>query len=367
MCWTAAVRILGRRELGRALLARNLLLERSSRTVVAAVEHLVGLQAQEPQEPYVGLFSRLAHFDPFTASQLLQDRVLVRTLMMRRTVHLMTAEDCLALRALHQPMLEQRMRAVLRRRLVGVDERELAARGLRLFQEQPRTLSEVGRGVHGHWPHTTPRDLGDALSSLIPLVQVPPRGMWRQTGAARNTTVSAWLGRDVDEPVPQADALVLRYLAAFGPATTSDLRAWSGLGGLRPAVDRVQPHLRTFRDERGRLLLDLPDAPIPDADTPAPPRFLPAFDNAVLGYDDRSRIIDDAHRGLSVTGARFVLVDGRVAATWSVAVKDGACVLTIVPLVEGVRSDDVDEEATSLLRLLAPDGTTRRVEWEDAG
>lgn len=359
------MRVLGPRELGRALLARNLLLERSALTVVPATEHLVGLQAQEPQEPYVGLFSRLASFDPLTASRLLEERVLVRTLMMRRTVHLMTAEDCLALRALHQPMLEQRMRAVLRRRLAGVDEHELATLGLPLFHEQPRTLSEVGRAVHERWPHTTPRDLGDALSSLIPLVQVPPRGMWRQTGRARNTTVSAWLERDLIEPAGEADRLVLRYLAAFGPATTSDIRAWSGLGGLRPVVDRLRPDLRTFRDERGRLLLDLPGAPLPDPDTAAPPRFLPAFDNAVLGYADRSRVIDEAHRGLSVTGARFLLVDGRVAATWSVDVQDGVTVLTITPLADLTRSEDVDEEAAGLLALLAPDGGPGRVEWKD--
>ena len=124
---------------------------------------------------------------------------------------------------------------------------------------------------------------------------------------------------------------MLRYLAAFGPAASADLRAWSGLSGLRAAVERLRPDLRTFRDERGRLLLDLPDAPLPDPDTPAPPRFLPAFDNAVLGYDDRSRIIDDADRGLSVAGARFLLVDGRVRATWTVELTDGEAVLRISP------------------------------------
>jgi Winged helix DNA-binding domain len=132
-------------------------------------------------------------------------------------------------------------------------------------------LSEVGRTVQSRWPQAAPGDLGDALSSLVPLVQVPPRGLWRRTGPARHTTISAWLGQDVADPGAEADALVLRYLAAFGPAATADIRAWSGLGGLRPVVDRLRPGLRTFRDERGRVLLDLPDAEIPDADVPALP------------------------------------------------------------------------------------------------
>jgi Winged helix DNA-binding domain len=359
------MRTLSRRELGRSLLARNLLLERSPLSPVEAATHLVGLQAQEPQEPYVGLFSRLTAFDPSHTSRALEERRLVRTLMMRRTLHLMTAEDCLALRPLHQPMLTQRMRSVLRTRLPGVDEAELAAAGAPLFDERPRTLSEVGRAVQCRWPQAAPRDLGDALSSLVPLVQVPPRGLWRATGPARHTTISAWLGQDVADPGAEADALVLRYLAAFGPAATADIRAWSGLSGVRPVVDRLRPGLRTFRDERGRVLLDLPDAEIPDAHVPAPPRFLPAFDNAVLGYADRSRVIDDDHRWLSVTGARFLLVDGRVAATWDARNDDGTTVLAIDPLTELARSDGVDEEGARLLSLLAPDGARARIEWRE--
>jgi hypothetical protein len=207
---------------------------------------------------------------------------------MRRTMHLVTAQDCLGLRALHQPMLEQRMRGVLRTRLVGVDEKELADAGRPVFEHAPMTLGEAGRAVGSRWPHVAARELGDALSTLVTLVQVPPRGLWRQVGPARATTVSAWLGSEVVNPAPDADALVLRYLAAFGPATTSDIRAWSGLGGLPAAVNRLRAGLVTFRDERGRTLIDIPDAPLPDPETPAPPRFLPAFDNAVLGYHDRS-------------------------------------------------------------------------------
>ena len=285
--------------------------------------------------------------------------MLVRTLLMRRTMHLLSAADCLALRALHQPMLAQRSRSVLRSRLVGVDEAELAAAGYPLFHAEPRLLTEVGRAVQERWPDAAPRDLGDVLSSLVPLVQVPPRGLWRQSGPARNTTIAAWLGRDL-APAPEPDELVLRYLAAFGPAAGADIRAWSGLSGLRPAVERLRPDLRTFRDERGRLLLDLPDAPLPDPDTPAPPRFLPAFDNAVLGYDDRSRIIDDADRGLSVTGARFLLVDGRVRATWTVETdgRDGrAADLPARRLQPRPAGDEVTEEGLRLLAFLAPAST----------
>src|SRR3954451_6263935 len=344
-------RVLSARALNRALLARQHLLTRTGGSVLDLVEHLVGLQAQEPQEPYVGVWSRLDDFVPTDLADLLEQRTAVRVLLMRRTLHLVSARDCLALRRLHDPMLVARMRGTLGRRLPDVDEAALAAAAEPLFAAAPRTLMEVARAVGHRWPQAAPRDLGDALSTLLPLVQVPPRGLWRQTAPAKNTTLRAWLGAEPAEHTPDvAEALVLRYLAAFGPAATADVRAWSGLTGLPAVVARLRPRLRTFRDERGRELLDLPDAPRPDPTTPAPPRFLPAFDNAVLGYADRSRIIADEHRGLSVTGARFVLVDGRVAATWTVADAQ----LRISPLTV-LRAPDrvaVGEEGERLMELL---------------
>jgi hypothetical protein len=281
---------------------------------------------------------------------MLESRAAVRTLLMRRTLHLVTADDALALRPVLQDVLVKRMRATLGPRLPGVDLDALAAAGRPVFEAAPSTLSEAGRAVHARWPDATPRDLGDALSSLVPLVQVPPRGVWGQNGPARNTTLESWLGREPEAPDGTVDRLVLRYLAAYGPAATADIRAWSGLAGLREVVARLRPRLRSFRDERGRELLDVDDAPLPDPDTPAPPRFLPAFDNAVLAYDDRTRIIDDEHRGLSVTGARFVLVDGRVAATWTV---EGASVRVteLAPLGREDR-DAVAEEAARLATFL---------------
>ena len=340
--------VLDRRTLNRATLDRQLLLRRDARTAFKAVEHLVGLQAQEPEEPYVGLWSRLASAGPAELAGLLVDRRAVRTQLMRRTLHLVTAEDCLTLRPVHQSMLVARMLGVLGRRLPGVDLDELGAAGAPLFAEEPRTLPEVGRLLADRWPGAAPRDLGDALSTLVPLVQTTPRGLWRQQAPARNTTVQAWLGRDLADGPPDEvlAAVVLRYLGAYGPAAGADLRAWCGLGGLPAVVARLRPRLRTHRDDRGRELLDLLDAPLPDGDQEVPVRFLPAFDNAVLGYDDRSRIIGAEHRGLSVAGARFVLVDGFVAATWTSSDReDGGVEVTVRPLRPLTPSERAEVEA----------------------
>ncbi len=294
---------------------------------------------------------------PADLSGLLGGRNAVRVLLMRRTLHLVSARDCLRLRRLHDPMLVARMRGTLGRRLPDVDEEALAAAGRPLFAAAPSTLTEVARAVGDQWPHVAPRDLGDALSTLLPLVQVPPRGLWRLTAPARNTTIDAWLGAEPAEPTAEtAEALVLRYLAAYGPAATADIRAWSGLTGLPAVVARLRPRLRTFRDARGRTLLDVPDAPLPDADTPTPSRFLPAFDNAVLAFDDRSRIVDDTDRGLSVLGARFLLVDGRVAGTWTTGSGEGGALrvdVTVHRPLTAAERDDVLHEGERLAAFLA--------------
>ncbi|WP_410598511.1 winged helix DNA-binding domain-containing protein [Amycolatopsis sp. lyj-90] len=334
--------VLDTRALNRATLARQLLLDRADMPVLDAVAHLCGLQAQEPQEPFVGLWSRLRAFDPAALSDLLTGRRVVRTHLMRRTVHLLTAEDVLAWRARHDPMLLQRVLGVYRRELDGVDLDELAEAGRAVLADgEPRSMGELARAVAERWPEPGTRALGEVLvAALIPMVQLPPRGLWRTKAGVRNAMVSSWLGRDVDpassdDSDPVGQALVRRYLAAFGPAASADLRAWCGVAGLPAAVAAMREELVSFRDERGRELLDLPGAPRPGADIPAPVRFLPAFDNAILGYHDRGRIIDDVHRGLSVAGERVVLVDGRVAAKWTVV--DGTVVVT--PLRELARAD----------------------------
>ena len=357
--------VLDTRALGRATLARQLLLDRAAMPVLDAVAQLGGLQAQEPQEPFVGLWSRLRAFGPAVLSELLTGRRVVRTHLMRRTVHLVTAEDALAWRARHDAMLRQRVLGVYRRELAGVDLDELAAAGRALLADgEPRSMAELGRALAERWPEPGSRPLGElVIAALVPVVQLPPRGLWRTKAGVRNVPLSRWLGRAIDPPSPDGSdpvgqALVRRYLAAFGPAASADLRAWCGLAGLPAAVAAIREELVTFRDERGRELLDLPDAPRPDPGTAAPVRFLPAFDNAILGYHDRGRIIDDAHRGLSVEGARVVLVDGRVAATWDV--EDGT--VSVTPLRRFSRAEytEVAEEGRELSSFLS-DGESDRV------
>ncbi|MCL7377747.1 winged helix DNA-binding domain-containing protein [Streptomyces sp. 35G-GA-8] len=362
--------VLDTRALNRATLARQLLLDRADVPVLDAVAHLGGLQAQEPQEPFVGLWSRLRAFDPSVLSDLLTGRRVVRTHLMRRTVHLVTADDALAWRARHDTMLRQRVLGTYRRELDGIDLGELSAAGRAVMADgEPRSMTELARALADRWPTPGTRPLGEMLiAALVPVAQLPPRGLWRTKGGVRNVLLASWLGREIDPPSPDGSdpvgqALVRRYLAAFGPAASADLRAWCGLTGLPAAVAAVREELVTFRDERGRELLDLPDAPRPDPDTPAPVRFLPAFDNAILGYHDRGRIIDDAHRGLSVTGARVVLVDGRVAATWTVAA--GTVVVTPLRPFRPADRTAVAEEGRELASFLS-DHDSDRVQIADA-
>ncbi|WP_410570087.1 winged helix DNA-binding domain-containing protein [Amycolatopsis sp. cmx-4-61] len=348
--------VLDARALNRATLARQLLLERAELPVLDAVAHLGGLQAQEPQEPFTGLWSRLRGFDPAALDALLTGRRVVRTHLLRRTVHLLAADDVLAWRSRFDAMLLQRVVGVYRRELEGVDFAELAAAGRAVLADgEPRSMGELARAVADRWPEPGPRPLGELLvAALIPSVQLPPRGLWRTRAGVRNLPLATWLGREAD-PLDPGDgvgrALVRRYLAAFGPAATADLRAWCGLAGLPAAVKAVREELVVFRDERGRELLDLPGAPRPDPDTPAPVRFLPAFDNAILGYDDRSRIIDDAHRGLSVAGERVVLLDGRVSATWTVA--DDAVVVRPLRRLTKAERAEVTAEGSELAAFLS--------------
>lgn len=348
-----------RRALNRATLARQLLLERDERPVPDAVAHLVGLQAQTPHTWYVGLWTRLAGFRPEDAADLLAERRLVRIALMRSTIHLVTADDCLALRPLVQPVIERSMSGNFGKRLAGLNRAELVAAARDLVAAEPLTYAEIGRRLAARWPDHDPAALAQGARAWLPLVQVPPRGLWGQSGPIAHTTTEAWLGRPLD-PAPSLEAMVRRYLGAFGPASVMDVQTWSGLTKLREVVDRLRPGLRAFRDEQGRELFDLPDAPRPDPATPAPPRFLYDFDNLLLSHADRGRVVTDAYRRLDfpANGAQpsILLLDGFTAGTWQVARRRGAATLTVRPFAPISAADEaaVADEGANLLAFVAP-------------
>jgi Winged helix DNA-binding domain len=316
------VAVLSRRDLNRATLHRQLLLDRHHLTTTAALEHLAGMQAQAPNAPYVGLWTRLVDFRPEQLAGLITGRQVVRGPLLRATVHLVTAADFLALRPVVQPVLERAFAASpFGRAIVGVDRDALLAAARKLLIERPRTRAELGPLLAQRWPGHDPTSLAYAATHLMPLVQVPPRGVWGASGPAAWTTAESWLGRPLD-PEPAPARLVVRYLAAFGPATVRDMQVWSGLTRLREVTERVRPALRTFRGDDGAELLDLADAPRPDPDTPAPARFLPEYDNLLLSYADRTRIITDGRRVPLYPGNGgaygTVLVDGFHRGTWQI-------------------------------------------------
>jgi hypothetical protein len=315
--------VLERRALNRALLARQLLLERVSMPALDVIEHLGGMQAQAPLVPYFGLWNRLEGFEPRELVELIESRTVVRApAMLRTTIHLVSARDYVRMRPVLQPVEERGFYtgSPFGRQLSGIDMGALLAAGRRLLEERPRTTSEIGKLLAEQFPGWDVPSLGYATRLLIPVVQTPPRGIWGKGGLPVIATAEQWLGRPLDQDVAP-DEMILRYLKAFGPATVQDIQAWSWLTRLRPHVERLRPQLRTFRDERGRELFDVEDGLLPDPGTPAPPRFLPEYDNILLSHDDRSRILPE-HSGELILPAGSggsigsLLVDGFFVGMW---------------------------------------------------
>ena len=356
--------VLSPRALGRATLARQMLLARQRTTVLAAVERLVGMQAQLARPPHVGLWSRLHGFVREDLTGALQRRELVRATLMRCTLHLMSARDYVALRAVIQPVLDRAMKSVLRERTDGLGLPALISAARRHLQEKPRTFEALRDLLVEGDPEGDARAMGYAVRCLLPLVQVPTDTPWGFPAAADFALADEWLG----QPIPTAEAsplaLVTRYLAAFGPATVSDMQTWSGLQGLRESFEVLRPTLVTFRDDRGRELFDLPDAPRPPEDVEAPVRFIPDFDNLILGHDDRTRLISDEHRAaIFLPNLRILptfLVDGRVAGTWKVEAKKASATLVIEPFAAISRPARaaLTEEGDALLRFLEPEAAS---------
>jgi hypothetical protein len=355
--------VLDRLTLNRALLARRHLLARTDRPVPAMVEHLVGMQAQNPGDPYVALWSRLAAFAPGELSDPLAERRAVRMSLLRMTLHLVTADDAMAMRPVIADVGPRVFRSTaFAKDLAGIDLAPVLAAGRDLLDRDALSSAELAARLGSKWPDRVGPSLAQAVQFHLPLVQVPPRGLWRAGGRARWRTLDSWLGRSVDGPTAP-DGVVLRYLGAFGPASVQDVAVWSRLTRIREVIERLRPRLRVFRDEAGAELFDIPGAPLPDPDTTAPHRFLPEYDNIALSHVDRSRIIASASMGRLTGFVGTFLVDGFVAGQWRLDRTTSATTVVLDPFVRlgpGER-DALVAEADRLLAFLAPEAEARSV------
>lgn len=360
--------LLGTRALNRAMLARQLLLERVTMPALEAIERLAGFQAQAPWAPYYNLWTRLSGFHQDELVRLLTGREVVRIALMRSTVHMVSAADCLWMRPLFEPLNERWLRTNYKVPLDGVDLARLASAGRELIEERPLTMAELGAALVAHpsgeWKDRDSDALAQGIRGTVPLVQVPPRGVWGVGGVTRVTSAEHWLARSLDGE-PSLARLVLRYLAAYGPATVMDIQTWCGLTRLKPLVDALRPELLVFRNESGKELFDLPDAPRPPSDAPAPVRYLGEFDNMLLSYADRSRIMSESSRRRIFAAKNGVmprpfLVDGFLHGIWRIDESKGSAVLKVEPYAPLTRADRnaLEEEGVRLLTFAAASAET---------
>ena len=358
--------LLSRRALNRATLARQMLLARRKATVAEAIEKLAGLQAQAPNPPYIGLWSRLEGFRREQLTDALKKRRVVRMSTLRATLHLMTARDALAWRPLLEAVHQRGLSGEHSRALEGIDRAAVVATGTALFDEGPLTATALGQALAARWKDRAPASLAALIRNNVPLVHLPPAGSWNSHQNAQLQPIAQWLGDSAaDANAATQDDLLLRYLAAFGPATLADAGAWSGLTGWKAVAERLKPQLRVFVGDEGQALFDLPRAPRPDPDTPAPPRLVAEWDNLLLSHVDRSRVMSEAHRArvFTVNGIvrGTVLLDGFVAGTWKIERAKNAATVVLEPFARWSKADrlGVQEEAMRLLAFAA-DGEGER-------
>ncbi|MBF6196207.1 winged helix DNA-binding domain-containing protein [Nocardia implantans] len=352
---------LSTRVLNRTLLARQHLLERSSLTVHEMCEHLVGLQAQDSLPPFVGLFSRVAAFDPATVSEALEARSLVRITLMRGTIHLVTPPDAVRIAPHVQPELEK---VPFRKgfnygAMVGLDPEEVRGHGEATLGDEPMSAADLRARAAELYPDRDPGAVVQTWLYQLPVLQTPPRGKWKDNSRPVWSRVEPWLGTPLDPAYPLAE-LIFRYLRAFGPASTMDMQTWSKLLGMKQAVAELGDRVRAYTDERGRTLYDVADGELADPDVPAPVRLLGWYDNAVLSHRDRTRIVPDgAAPPLRAFAAQVspVLVDGFLAGMYKVFTNASAARLRISPTRKWTAAEraDVEAEAHALLGFLEGD------------
>jgi Winged helix DNA-binding domain len=370
-----ATPVLTLRALNRATLSRQLLLERSDLKPIKAIERLAGMQAQAPLSPYVGLWTRLHDFEPEQLADLMRRRKVVRASLMRVTIHLVSARDALAWRALLTRVAEGGWRGSQWSKQIGdADPAEVLAAARQLIDVDAIGRTDLGLLLAQRFPQADPYALGGTVMYLQPTVQATPRGVWGEGGPAQLRSLQSWLGQELAAE-PSVDDLVRRCIGALGPMSVMDIQAWCGLTRLREVVDRLGPRLRRFRDQDGVDLYDLPRAPRPDPETPAPVRYLPEYDNLLLSHADRRRV-NPAGRPIPLfpgNGAQLgtFLVDGLHAGHWRIRRgpsegttkgKDRA-ELQLEPFGRLARSDraDLEVEGRALLAFAAGDATEHDV------
>lgn len=348
------------RELGRATLARQMLLSRERTTPLAAIERLLAMQAQLPRPPFIGLFSRVHGFRREDLLSAIERRAIVRATALRATLHLLSARDYAALRAAIAPALERAMRSILKTRHAELDVARLIEDARPFLRERPRTFDEVRTHLSAMHPQADDRAMGYAIRTSLPLVMVPAASGWGYAAQSEFTLAEQWLDRPIDLAPTSPRELVLRYLAAYGPASVADAQSFCGLTGLRETFDALRDELYVIHDESGRELFDLAAAPRPPADAPAPVRFVPEFDHLIVAREDE-RILAAKHREkVFLPGLRVVpvfLIDGAAAGTWKIERKKGIATLALAPFtqLERERRAALEEEGESLLRFVEPD------------
>ena len=356
------------RALNRATLARQMLLRREKATPVAVIERLAGMQAQLARPPFVGLWSRIHGFQAAELIKAVDRREVVRGTLMRGTLHLVSRKDFLTFRAVLQPVLAAGLQAILKDRAGALDIDGLVDAARSYFGEEPRTFAELRAHLISRFPKADERAMGYAVRMHLPLVQTPQAGSpWAYPASSDFAVADAWLGAALKKP--DASAMALRFLAAYGPARPDDLKTWSGLANAREVFESLRPQLLVFSDERGREIFDLPKAPRPDQDEPVPVRFLPEFDSVLLAYAERTRVIAKDHRPHVASKNLFVpatfLVDGMAAGIWRVERKRKSAALVVqpfVPIAKNTRAE-LEAEGDTLLRFMEPDADAFSVVW----
>ncbi|MGH2626266.1 MAG: winged helix DNA-binding domain-containing protein [Anaerolineales bacterium] len=313
-----AERVLSTRVLNRALLARQLLLERSELPIARALERVAGLQAQYAPAAYVGLWTRLRGFHRPALTKALEQRWVVQGTLMRATIHLVSARDFPLLAAAIRKERRQWWLRVQAKALKKVDTEAAASRVRSHLAKGPRRQAEL---IELLKPEGFPPIAVASAGMWVDLVRVPPSGTWEQRRADLYSLAEGWLDRSSATEAEGMEHLIRRYLGGFGPASVRDLSAWAGLSvsTLRPVLEQLA--LNVFRDEEGGVLLDLPRAPLPDPHTPAPVRFLPQWDATLLAHTRRTGILPEPYRPLvynpkNPQSVATFLVDGVVAGKW---------------------------------------------------